>query len=96
MLSWDFSRMFSWDSVISCWLAGVYSLCGFSVVSDDTSSCSPSSMSLSVVSFPSSSAEEYCTSFSYSSSSSDSSSESSSSSNSGTGESGDDPGAESD
>ncbi len=66
--------MSSWDSVISCWLAGVLPLWGLSVVSDDMfSSSSPSSLLLS---FPSSSAEEYCTSLS--------------SSYSGIGESGDD------
>ena len=64
-----------WDSVISCWLAGVLPLWGLSVVSDAMFS-SPSSLSL--LSFPSSSAEENCTSLSCSSS------------YSGIGESGDD------
>ena len=57
--------MSSWDSVISCWLAGVLPLWGLSVVSDAMFSSSPSSLLLS---FPSSSAEENCTSCSCSSS----------------------------
>ena len=57
--------MSSWDSVISCWLAGVLPLWGLSVVSDAMFSSSPSSLLL--LSFPSSSAEERCTSFSCSS-----------------------------
>ena len=56
--------MSSWDSVISCWLAGVLPLWGLSVVSDAMFSSSPSS--LLFLSFPSSSAEEYCTSLSFS------------------------------
>ena len=57
--------MVSWDSVSNCWLAGVLSLWGFSVVSEGMSSSSASSpSSLSLISFPSSSAEENSSSFS--------------------------------